>query len=935
MALESAKPISAHCIRLSLGLPQLCVLAGLLLIAPLLVGWYTDWLWFDSLGYGPVYTTMLFTQLALFLVVVAVFGAGLVLNVKLAHRLAGRAGSPPVYDDGFWVDLLRVTQHSGDRADFLRVVNIAVLGAGAFFALVLGLAAATNWATVLRFVHARPFGAADPLFGQDVALYVFTLPLLRFLEGWLMAALLLVALVTLAVYAANLAGELGLDPAGLPDRVGRGARAHLLLLLAGFLLLLAAHHLLDLAELVHSTRSVTYGAGYTDVHAQRPAQWALCALALTAAALSVTTIFTRSYRPVLLGLGAWVVGAVVLGSLVPSAVQTFQVRPNELARQAPYIERNIAGTRQSYGLDHVEEQAFPAEEAVTAAEVRANPETINNLRLWDPRALLPTYNQLQSIRLYYDFADVDVDRYWVGDQYRQVMLGVRELVQSKLPPQAQTWVNERLMYTHGYGVTMNPVNAVGPEGQPQFFIKNVPPTGQIPVQRPEVYYGERERPGDYVVVRTATPEFDYPLGDDNAQATYQAQSGVELNPPWRRLLYALQFHDVNLLLNTDLRPDSQLLYRRNVRDRVATLASYLRLDADPYLVVTEGRLVWLLDAYTVSDRYPYAQPYPRAEPGQPLNYIRNSVKVAVDAYDGRTTFYVVDPTDPLVQTYAAIFPDLYAPLDAMPPDLRAHLRYPEDLFRIQAEMYLTYHMQNPTVFYNREDLWSVPFERFGDSRQAVEPYYTIMRLPEQPQEEFLLMLPVAPANRDNMIAWLAGRSDGANYGKLLVYKYPKDKLIYGPLQVETRIDQDPTISAQFTLWNQSGSRVIRGNLLVIPVGRSNLYLEPVYLQSEHGPLPELQRVVVATGARIAMEPTLDAALARLFGGEPAMPSAATAPDRAAGPAALSPTAAAAARAAREHFDQAREAQRTDDWARYGEELRALDAALRQLEELSR
>jgi uncharacterized membrane protein (UPF0182 family) len=457
----------------------------------------------------------------------------------------------------------------------------------------------------------------------------------------------------------------------------------------------------------------------------------------------------------------------------------------------------------------------------------------------------------------------------------------------------------------------------------------------VPLQRPEVYYGGRDQPDDYVVVRTATPEFDYPRGDDNALVTYQGHSGVELSPPWRRLAYAWQFHDVNLLLNTDLRPDSELLYRRNVRDRVRTIAPFLQLDADPYIVVSEGRLVWLLDAYTVTDRYPYAQPYPRAALGQRFNYIRNSVKVAVDAYDGHTTFYVVDPTDPLVQTYAAIFPDLFAPIDAMPADLRAHLRYPEDLFRIQAEMYLTYHMQNPTVLYNREDLWSVPFERFGESRQPVEPYYTIMRLPNERQAEFLLMLPLAPANRDNMIAWLAGRSDGPHYGKLLVYKYPKDKLIYGPLQVETRIDQDPTISAQFSLWNQRGSRVIRGNLLVVPVGSANLYLEPVYLQAEQGPLPELQRIVVATGNRIAMEPTLEAALTKLFGGEPAAGRATALPDSATGPAAGEPAVAAAARSAREHFEQAREAQRVDDWARYGEELRALDAALRQLEELTR
>jgi uncharacterized membrane protein (UPF0182 family) len=626
-------------------------------------------------------------------------------------------------------------------------------------------------------------------------------------------------------------------------------------------------------------------------------------------------------------------GALLLGALYPSFVQNVEVRPNELARETPYIEANIRATLQAYGLSEVQEMFPPAEEAVTSAEVRASPQTVNNIRLWDPRPLLDTYNQIQTIRPYYEFADVDIDRYVINGQYRQVMLGARELVQSKLPAQAQTWVNQKLVYTHGYGIAMSAVNSVSPEGLPQFFVKDVPPSGEIPIDRPEVYYGERDRSGQYVVVRTAAPEFDYPLGDDNAQTTYRGDSGIQLNSAWRRLAYAWQFHDGNLLLNSDLRPDSQILYRRNVRERINTLAPFLRLDSDPYIVVTEGRLVWIVDAYTHSNRYPYAQPYPQTEPGRRFNYVRNSVKATVDAYDGSTTFYVADPTDPILRTYAAIFPDLFRPLDAMPPGLRAHVRYPEDLFRWQAGMYLLYHMQNPTVFYNREDVWSIPLERFGDNRQAVAPYYTIMRLPGEPREEFLLMLPLAPANRDNMIAWLAARSDAPNYGKLLVYKYPKDKLVYGPFQVETRIDQDPGIAAQLTLWNQSGTRVIRGNLLVIPIGNANLYVEPIYLQAAQGPLPELKRVVVATGNRIAMEPTLEAALVRLFEGAPVAPLPAAGPAAPSQPAAPA-QAATLARSAQTHYAAAQEALRAGDWARYGEELRALEADLRRLVDLT-
>jgi uncharacterized protein len=941
MAAWRSKPRSPQRMVALFRLALLGAMAAVLLLAMLTVGYYTDWLWFASIGYTQVYATTMLVQVAIFLVAALAFFGLLVANMLLARRLARRfeRETAPT-EDGLWAYIARMTEQLGDRARYPRTLTLSILGAGAFFAVVLGITASNNWLTLLRFIHARPFGMDDPLFGRDVAFYVFVLPFYRFVHGWLTSALLLVAVATMAVYAVILIYELNLDLERLLYRLGRAIKTHLLLLLAGFLLLLAAHHVLDLYELVHSTRGVTYGASYTDVHAQVPAQWALTAVALLAAGLAVATIFLRTFRPLLFGLGGWAVAALALGALYPNFVQNIEVRPNEQAREAPYIEANIRGTLRAYGLSDVQELFFPAEEAVTAAELRASPQTVNNIRLWDHRPLLDTYNQIQSIRPYYEFGDVDIDRYMLNGQYRQVMIGARELIQSKLPAQAQTWVNQKLVYTHGYGVAMSAVNVVVEEGLPQFFVKDVPPTGEIPIQRPEIYYGERDRSGHYVIVRTAAPEFDYPLGDDNAQTTYRGRSGVELSSPWRRLAYAWQFHDGSLLLNSDLRSDSQLLYRRNVRERISTLAPFLRLDRDPYIVVADGRLIWMIDAYTTTNRYPYSQPYPRAEPGRRFNYVRNSVKVTIDAYDGSTTFYVADPDDPLLRTYAAIFPDLFVPLETMPASLRAHVRYPEDLFAWQAEMYLTYHMQNPAVFYNREDLWSVPMERFGDNRQAVAPYYTIMRLPEQPREEFLLMLPLAPANRDNMIAWLAARADAPNYGKLLVYKYPKDKLIYGPFQVETRIDQDPTIAAQLTLWNQSGSRVIRGNLLVIPIGNANLYVEPIYLQAAQGPLPELKRVVVATGNRIAMEPTLETALARLFDGAvaeassaPATVSAPAAPPGSSLPA-LSPAAAATARTAQAHYTNAQDALRAGDWARYGEELRALEADLRRLVELT-
>jgi uncharacterized protein len=952
MARWQAKRLSPERLAALIRVLLLGGLAALLLLAMLTVDRYTDWLWFESLGYSGVYITTLLAQAGVFLVAALAFFGLLAGNVLLARRLARRFERRALpHEDGLWAYLARMSEQLGDRAPYARTLNVGILAAGGLFAIVLGLTAARNWLMLLSFLNARPFGTVDPLFGQDVGFYVFTLPFLRFLHGWLVSALLLAAVGTLAVYVVILVYELNLDMERLVYRLGPAIRAHLLILLAAFLGLLAGHHVLDLFELVFSTRSMNgglHGAGYADVHAQVPAQWAMAALALIAAGLAIASIFTTSFRYLALGLGGWLLGAVALGVGYPTFVQNFDVRPNELTRETPYIEANIESTLRAYGLAGIEERSFPAEESISAVDVRANPQTIENIRLWDPRQLLETYNQLQGIGQYYEFPDVDVDRYVVNGQYRQVMLGARELVQSKLPQQAQTWVNQKLVYTHGYGVAMSPVNAIGAEGLPQFFIKDLPPVGEIPITRPQIYFGEhreRERPDQYVVVHTAAAEFDYPRGNEVAQTVYEGRGGVELNSYWRRLAYAWQFHDGNLMLNTDLRPDSQVLYRRSVRQRVATLAPFLRHDNDPYIVIVDGRLVWMLDAYTTTNRYPYSQPMlADTPPAGRFNYVRNSVKVAVDAYDGTTTFYVADPTDPLIQTYEGIFPGLFVPLDRMPAALRAHLRYPEDLFRWQTRVYLSYHMQNPADFYNRKDLWSFPREREGQDNQPrpMDPYYTIMRLPGQPQEEFLLMLPLVASGRDNMIAWMAARCDGDNYGKLLVYKYPVDKTIFGPLQIETRIDQDPEISRQLSLWNQSGSRVSRGNMMVIPLGNGNLYVKPIYLQALQSQFPELRRVVAATGNRMAMEPTLPQALMSLFDGASLTASpAAASPAGAAPPAAAlpapggAPLSAAArelARSAQDHYTRAQEALRAGDWGRYGDELRALEADLRRLVE---
>ncbi|HEX2515098.1 MAG TPA: UPF0182 family protein, partial [Chloroflexota bacterium] len=647
-------------------------------------------------------------------------------------------------------------------------------------------------------------------------------------------------------------------------------------------------------ELVFSERGATAGAAYTDVQALLPVLGVLLALALVGslALLAGTVVRGPWIAAGLLGIFGivWVGGSMIY----PSLVQRLRVDPNELDLERPYIERNIEATRRAYGLNEVQESPFAVAEAVSREEVEANLATMRNVRLWDYEPLLATYNQIQSIRGYYGFLDADFDRYVVDGEYRQVMVSGRELTPERLPPDAQTWVNRRLQFTHGYGVVVSPVNEVTPEGLPTLLVQDVPPRGKIPVTRPELYYGESR--ADWVAVKTAVPEFDYPRGADNAESTYQGSGGVGVGSFARRLLFAWHLTDLNLLFSPALQADSRLLFHRNIHERVRKVAPFLLFDADPYLVLHEGRLVWLYDAYTHSRNYPYAQ---RATPA--FNYLRNSVKVAIDAYEGTMTFYLADPDDPLVRAYSGAFPGLFRPLDDMPPGLRAHIRYPGNLFAVQAQMYRLYHMQDPRVFYQREDQLSVPTEMYllEERPVPVRPYYAIMRLPGEAREEFVYILPFTPPGKDNMITWLAARSDGANYGKLVAYKYPKDSLIFGPQQVEARINQDPAISAQFTLWNQGGTRVLRGNMLAIPIGRSNLYIEPIYLQAGGSRLPEMKRVVVATGNRVAMGESVEDALAQLYGGpiayapSPAVPATAPGAPVAAGP----PTTAQAGPAA--------------------------------------
>ncbi len=711
-------------------------------------------------------------------------------------------------------------------------------------------------------------------------------------------------------------------------RLAGAARLHLLGLAALVLLLRGVGFWLDRYDLLYSRRGVVFGASYTDVNASLPVLGWLVVLALACAVACVVQMFRPGWRFLVAGLMVFVLFWVLGLGVYPALLQRFRVTPNELAAERPYIEHNIRMTREAYLLDRVAEKEFAAEENLTVAALERNRLTIKNIRLWDHRPLLVTYGKLQEIRTYYKFLDVDVDRYTVNGEYRQVMLSARELSYKDLP--SRGWINERLTYTHGYGLVASPVNRISPEGLPEFFLKDIPPVGSgLPkVTRPEIYYGELGN--DYVFVRTRSQELDYPSGDQNVYTRYSGRGGIPVNSLLAKLAFALRFGEVKVLLSDDLTAESRVMIYRDIGARVRQAAPFLRFDHDPYLVVTEsGRLVWMADGYTTSDRYPYAQP------ARGFNYIRNSVKATVDAYDGTVTYYIADPADPVVATYAKAFPGLLRPLAEMPTDLLAHIRYPEDLFAVQARMYAIYHMQDPQVFYNKEDLWTIPrLPQEGRDRE-MEPYFTIMRLPGEPKEEFVLLEGFNPSGRDNMIGLMAARADAPNYGRLIAYNFPKQKLVYGPRNIDARINQDPVISQQISLWNQQGSRVLRGSLFAIPIDQSLLYIMPLYLAAEQGgALPELRRVVVVYGNQIAMEPTLELSLQRIFGGRvsgeevappPAAPGVAT-------PGAMESALTALVQRAWDAWQKAQEALRRGDWAAYGQEQKQLEEALRLLKE---
>src|ERR1700719_1007912 len=847
----------------------LAILAIVIFSSRTALSYYVEALWFGSLGYGNVFWKTLTLQWTLFAAFLAVTFL-LLYGWFLALSKAYQSDLPEGYRIVIGGQTLKLP--------VARILHVLGLGGSLVIAVVTGGGVMTEWPTFALYWHAQRAsgGAVDPIFGKPINFYLFALPAWQFVTGWLLT--LAVIACVIAIFFIFITGSMRVFGRGELPLPWRGFS----IAFAFLLLCIAMRVYISRFERIFDDHTIFGGVTYTDAHVMLGGLLVVCIGLILGAAIATTNVVSAPRM-------RWLFAAVVPAAVAYLAVQiiawyvgNFIVKPNELVRERPFISYNIDLTRQAYGLDRVAQRELPAETTVEATDPANNQATLQNIRLWDWRALQDTLRQIQEIRTYYDFPDIDMDRYELEGPMREVMLAARELNVDKLPESSRNWINEKLIYTHGYGITMNPVNGFTSEGLPNLILSNMPVQStvhRLSVTRPEIYFGELTNTDVYV--KTRQQEFNYPQGQTNNLNSYEGNGGIVLGGFLRRLIIALDRDDLaKLPFSDDVNKNSRLLMRRNIRDRVSALAPFLTYDPDAYIVLDDdGHLSWIMDAFTVSDSYPYSTHY-RLD-NNSINYIRNSVKVVVDAYDGTTTFYVFDPDDPIIAAYRRIFPSLFKDAAMMPPGLRKHVRYPELLLKLQAEVYGLYHMTDPEAFYNRDDLWTVASEvSMGEGGQQVtqpmQPNFVLMRLPDETGMEFIEILPFTPANRNNLIGWIAGRSDGAQYGKSVVYNFPKTKLVDGPLQIEARIDQNAQLSGQLTLWNQQGSHVRRGALLVIPTGRALLYAEPIYLQAERSPMPELRLVVLALQDRLAYGPTFESAMAALFGGAASSLSAAPA-----------------------------------------------------------
>ncbi|MGF1539157.1 MAG: UPF0182 family protein [Pleurocapsa sp.] len=879
----------------------------------------TESWWFDAVGFADVFWQRISWQVGIWIGTFLIFALFLWFNYWLALQLTG--------DRSFrFLEASELEPYTNKIARYTALVIIFLFSWGTANACV------GSWETILKFLNATELNSREPIYQRDLGFYLFRLPLYDQLKNWCLTLLIAGLVISVLVYLFK--GVIHFNwrwKSLIIDRdwqklLTKKIKIHLSLLLAAIALDIALDFWLERYDLLYSSAGVVWGAGYTDTHARLFAYWLMIVGSILLGMFLIVAMWSSKVLLPLYGIGIYAVVLILVNGFLPELQQQLIVEPNELTKELPYIKHNIEYTQQAYNLKAIESTDYQLDSTPNPNLLQDERATIDNIRLWDYRPLLSTYRQLQEIRFYYTFQDIDVDRYKIHNNYRQVMLSPREFDYARVPSNARTWVNQRLKYTHGYGLVMNPVNRVTSDGLPLFWIKNIPPVSQVDlaVRETAIYYGEKT--DSYIFTGMNTPEFDYPRGDENAFTYYDGQGGVPLTGWWQRLAYAYQQGSFKILISNYFTPKSRIHYYRQVKERVSHVAPFLQFDRDPYISLINGRLQWIIDAYTTSDRFPYSEPVARDNPTKLItdkntNYIRNPVKVVVDAKDGTMQFYVIDENEPILATYRKIFPSLFKDTASIPPEVKAHFRYPQDLFEIQAKMYLTYHMSNPQVFYNREDTWRFATELYEEQQQPVEPYYLILRLPGEEAQEFALILPFTPVNKDNMIAWMAARSDGDNYGKLRLYEFPKQELVYGPFQIEARIDQDPEISQQLTLWSQRGSRIIRGDILVIPINGSILYVEPVYLRAEQGELPELTRVIVAYDKQIAMTPSLEESLAAVLGDQsPALPQVnlTDSPD------------SNLRREALETYQQAQQALQQGDWAEYGRYQQQLQDILLQL-----
>ncbi|MFB6278375.1 MAG: UPF0182 family protein [Salinibacter sp.] len=892
------------------------IVLTVLLVTPELI---VEYFWLGELGYSSVFWTIRGTQVLLFVLVFAVAGLYFGGNFYLLVR-----NIPPLWASQ-WAQEGEAPQVGGEPLTRGRLQRLSYVVAGVL-SLLFAAGFSGRWEELLRFWYAGEYGQADPIYGVDLGFHMLELPFLQALQSGVvgLAFLGLLALVTGYV----IAGQIGVQDGGFEADAGalRHLGANVIFLLLGW----AWGFYLDLYELLQEGGGAVYGAGYTDVNVMIPALYVMVAATLVLAGLVGLNLYRRRLR--LLGIGGAGYVVLLVGGLVlaPSLVTQLTVLPNELELERPYLKHNISQTREAYNLKKAQVQSYPARPNLTTQDIKDNKETIENVRLWDPRLLIDTYKQLQQIRTYYEFYDVDVDRYMIDGEYRQVMLSARQLTQ-QLPQGSNNWVNRHLQYTHGYGSVANLVARQGTEGSPEFLVKDLPPVttdSTLNVDNPAIYYGENVP--TYRLVDTRSQELHYPKGDKNVYTNYDGEGGVSVGSFWKQLLFAYYTGDFNILLTDYLRDESRIQVWNSLSERVRRVAPFLKFDGDPYFVMSDNRQYWIQDAYTTSESFPYSEPIRNQRGYEGTRYIRNSVKIVVDAYSGEVSLYVTGTEDPIIETYKKAFPGLFQPIDAMPDNLRKHIRYPQDLFEIQIERYKRYHMTEPQVFYNNEDLWTRPREQYAGQQRIMEPYYIMTKLPGQEKQQFMLMSPMTPENRDNMIAWIAAKSDPPNYGEFVVYNLPKERLIYGPNQVESRVDQDTEISRQLSLWDQRGSNVIRGNLIVVPIEESFLYVEPIYLIAEQIQIPQMQRVIVSYGERVAMKKTLRQSLNTVMG-EQVMQTrqqAVAAVQKAAKQAqAAAPGQVEELQRAKELIQEARKALQGGDFATFGDRFDELQQVL--------